>query len=193
MWHRNAIRLSCLFSLVVLQTGLTLSPRPVFAGPEPLRVFRVGGGVQATMPVKRPIPGSVFVKLSPQAPSVSNKAVLVFDHPKLVETGKNYAVWTENFQLTPDLQGGLWLWLHPAKGSKYLIDCAVEWVYDWDKKPDSITNEQFLFKVIGPDGTAPLTVTALDDPQHLQFVLESTEYKWVSFQIVGRSTGGLAA
>jgi hypothetical protein len=123
-------------------------------------------------------PGSVYVKLSPQEPSATNRGVLVFVNPKLVETGLNYATWGPsgniNFQ---GAQGSLMLWLRPATGSKYLIDCAVE---------SSSPNAHFV--VTGPNGTAPFDVKAIAGGQHLTFVLEATDNKWQPFQLTGTGT-----
>jgi hypothetical protein len=123
-------------------------------------------------------PGSVYVKLSPQEPSATNRAVLVFVSPKLVETGLNYATWGPPGSINGQgAQGSLMLWLRPATGGKYLIDCAVE---------SSSPNAYFV--VTGSNGSAPMEVKAVAGGQHLTFVLQATDNDWQSFQITGNGT-----
>jgi hypothetical protein len=116
-------------------------------------------------------PGTIFVKLTAQAPSVTNRGALVFVSPKLVEGGENYASWGAG------ILGSLALWLRPATGKKYLIDCAVE----------SPTKDAH-FTVTGPSGTAPMQVGAVSGGQHLTFVLDATDNKWQHFEISGVGT-----
>ncbi len=197
MSHRNSLRLLVL-SLMVLQSGLTvsqLSADEVAAssrGTGSVHVFRGVGGVRQTTFKAGPTslsaaalknlagtmgatPGTAFVKLSPQLPSVSSRGALVFDRPALVETGQNYALWgPPETALTTGSEGALWLWLHPSTGHKYLIDCAVR-----------STSPNARFQVTGPAGTAPMKVDAIPAGQHLTFVLDAADNNWVSFQISG--------
>jgi hypothetical protein len=123
-------------------------------------------------------PGTTFVKLTAQDPSVTNRGALVFVSPKLVEGGENYATWGPPAGINPvGSEGGLALWLRPATGKKYLIDCAVE-------SPSKGAH----FVVTGPSGTAPLQVDAIAGGQHLSFVLDATDNKWQHFQINGVGT-----
>ena len=199
--HHNTFR-SVVIALVTLVGCLVAPPSKVLAQgtdrskrDEAIRVFKGGGRDRpsrkpagpaslSALDVKKlagmigSAPGSIYVKLSPQEPSVTNRGVLVFVNPKLVETGLNYATWGPpgniNFQ---GAQGSLMLWLRPATGAKYLVDCAVE---------SSSPNAHFV--VTGPQGTAPLDVVAIAGGQHLIFVLEATDNKWQPFQITGTGT-----
>jgi hypothetical protein len=198
MSHRNAL-LVLVVGLMVLQSGLTLSQLSAdeaassSRGMGSIHVFRGGGGVR--QPTFKPgptslsaaavknlaemagaTPGTAFVKLSPQLPSVTSRGALVFDRPKLVETGQNYALWgpPQTAALTSGSEGALWLWLHPSTGHKYLIDCAVR-----------STSPNARFHVTGPAGTAPMKVDAIPAGQHLTFVLDAADNNWVSFQISG--------
>jgi len=202
MSHRNLFRAVVIALVTLLGCLIVSSPRMLLAQggdrskkQEGIQVFKGGGRDRSTMGRKGPTslsaidvkklaglvgsaPGSVYVKLSPQEPSATNRGVLVFVSPKLVETGLNYATWGPpgniNFQ---GAQGSLMLWLRPATGGKYLIDCAVE---------SSSPNAHFV--VTGPNGTAPLDVKAIAGGQHLTFVVEATDNKWQPFQITGTGT-----
>lgn len=124
-------------------------------------------------------PGSVYVKLTVQEPSAANRGALVLVDPVLVEGGQNYASWGPPSSSTNFLgaKGSLNLWLRPATGKKYLIDCAVE-----SSSPEA------HFVVSGPAGTAPMTVDAIPGGQHLTVVLEATDNKWQEFQVHGVGT-----
>lgn len=154
-----------------------------------IHVFKGGGGDRSTQGRKPPRaprvlnqldlktlaglvgsePGTVYAKLTPQAPSVTNRGALVFVSAKIVEGGENYATWGP-----PSSIGGLALWLRPSTGKKYLIDCAVE-----------SPSQGAHFSVQGPTGTAPMQVDAIPGGQHLTFVLDATDNKWQQFQING--------
>jgi len=198
MWHRNVSRIT----IVLLALQIT-SAQQLFAdtfargkGPDAIHVFRGGGGIRPTTPNPGPgvlnpaalkilagqvgsTPGTVFVKLTPQSPSVTNRGALVFDSPKLVEGGANYAIWGAQVSPFGGSKGALWLWLRPSAGKKYLIDCAVQ-----------SASPQARFAVTGPAGTAPMKVDAIPAGQHLTFVLDATDNNWVSFQISGIGVTG---
>ena len=193
MWHPKVSRI-----IIALLTLLMItSSQQLFADtfgrskPDAIHVFRGGGGVRPTAPSPAPgilnaaalktlagqvgsTPGTVYVKLTPQSPSVTNRGALVFDSPKLVEGGQNYAIWGAGEAPVGGSKGALWLWLRPSTGKKYLIDCAVR-----------STSPQAKFTVTGPAGTAPMKVDAIPAGQHLTFVLDATDNNWVSFQISG--------
>jgi hypothetical protein len=121
-------------------------------------------------------PGAIFVKLTPKDPSVINRGALVFVSPTLVEGGENYATWgpsSANVSFFGS-EGHLALWLRPAAGKKYLIDCAVQ-----------SGSEGAVFSITGPSGTAPMQVAGVAGGQHLTFVLDATDNKWQGFQIRG--------
>jgi hypothetical protein len=156
-------------------------------------VFKGGGGDRSTpgrKPPPAPVslslgtlknliggePGAIFVKLTPKDPSVVNRGALVFVSPTLVEGGENYATWgpsSANVSLFGS-EGYLGLWLRPAAGKKYLIDCSVQ-----------SGSEGALFSITGPSGTAPTQVAGVAGGQHLAFVLDATDNKWQGFQIRG--------
>jgi hypothetical protein len=129
-------------------------------------------------------PGTVFAKLTPHMPSIANKAALVFVDPKLVESGADYAVWgppqTEINAVGAD--GSLMLWVRPGSGHKYLVDCAV-----------LSASPHARFVVTGPQGSAAMEVEAIPTGQHLTFVLDAIDSKWVSFRISGTGQKGSAA
>src|SRR5258705_13611678 len=106
MWHRNVSR--TIIALLALQGVLMItSAQQLFAdtfargkGPDAIHVFRGGGGARTPTPNPGPgmlnaaalkilagqvgsTPGTVYVKLTPQSPSVTNRGALVFDSPKL--------------------------------------------------------------------------------------------------------------
>jgi len=195
MWRRNVSRIT--IALLALQGVLVLtSSRQLFAdtparsrGTDAIHVFRGAGGARSTTSNPGPgmlnaatltilagqvgsTPGTSFVKLTPQSPSVTNRGALVFDSPKLVEGGQGYATWGAG-EFSGSV-GALWLWLRPSAGKKYLIDCAVR-----------SATPQARFAVTGPAGTAPMKVEAIPAGQHLTFVLDATDNNWVSFQITG--------
>jgi hypothetical protein len=156
-------------------------------------VFRGGGGDRSTLgrkPPPAPVslsldtiknliggePGAIFVKLTPKDPSVVNRGALVFAGPTLVEGGENYATWgpsSTNLALFGS-EGHLALWLRPATGKKYLIDCSVQ-----------SGSEGALFSITGPSSTAPMQVAGVAGGQHLTFVLDATDNQWQGFQIRG--------
>jgi len=202
MWHRNVSRITIAllaFQGVLVITSAQQLLADTFArgkGPDAIHVFRGGGAVRATTPNPGPgmlnaatlkilagqvgsTPGTVFVKLTPQSPSVSNRGALVFDSPKLVEGGQSYAMWGAGAAPFGGSVGSLWLWLRPSAGKKYLIDCAVR-----------SASPQARFAVTGPAGTAPMKVEAIPAGQHLTFVLDATDNNWVSFQISGIGAPG---
>ena len=121
-------------------------------------------------------PGDIFVKLTPKDASVANRGALVFVNPTLVEGGENYATWgpsSANVSLFGS-EGYLGIWLRPAAGKKYLIDCAVQ-----------SASAGAVFSINGPSGTAPMQVAGVVAGQHLTFVLDATDNKWQGFQIRG--------
>jgi hypothetical protein len=121
-------------------------------------------------------PGAVFVKLTPRDPSVVNRGALVFVSPVVVEGGESYAQWGPS-SATVSLsgsQGYLALWLRPAAGKKYLIDCSVQ-----------SSTEGALFSITGPSGSAPTQVGAIGAAQHLIFVFEASDSQWQGFRISG--------
>jgi len=111
MRHRNVSRI--IIALLALQGVLMItSSRQLFAdtigrakGPDAVHVFKGGGGVRSTTPSPGPgvlnaatlktlagqvgsTPGTVYVKLTPQSPSITNRGALVFDSPKLVKADR---------------------------------------------------------------------------------------------------------
>ena len=200
MWHRNASR--AIVALLALQGVLMItSSQHLFADTvgrstarDAVHVFKGSGGVRPTTAGSGPgmlnaatlkilagqvgsTPGTVYVKLTPQSPSVTNRGALVFDSAKLVEGGQSYATWGPGD--FGGSVGALWLWLRPSAGKKYLIDCAVR-----------SASPQARFWVTGPAGTAPMMVDAIPAGQHLTFVLDATDNNWVSFQISGVGAAG---
>jgi hypothetical protein len=184
MSHRNLFRAVVIALVTLLGCLIVSSPRTLLAQggdrskkQEGIQVFKGGGRDRSTMGRKGPTSLSAL-DVKKLAGLVGSAPGSVYVSPKLVETGLNYATWGPpgniNFQ---GAQGSLMLWLRPATGGKYLIDCAVE---------SSSPNAHFV--VTGPNGTAPLDVKAIAGGQHLTFVLESTDNKWQPFQITGTGT-----
>jgi hypothetical protein len=199
MWRHNSFRLTVIALVTFLGCLIISPPRKLLAQggdrsnrQDGIHVFKGGGRDRSTVRKPGPTalgaldvkklaglvgsaPGTVFVKLTPQDPSAVNRGVLVFVSPKLVETGLNYATWGPPSSINAQgAEGSLMLWLRPATGNKYLIDCAVE-----SSSPGA------HFVVTGPSGTAPLQVGAIAGGQHLIFVLDATDNKWQPFQITG--------
>ena len=197
MSRRTSPRAFVIALMTLIASLLVMAP-PHLAqgggGQRGLQVFKGGGGDLSTAARKSappPLtaldvktlagivgsePGSAFAKLTPHEPSIGGRAALVFVDPKLVETGQNYAVWgppqTQVNAVGAD--GSLMLWLKPMAAHRYLIDCAV-----------ASTSPHARFVVNGPSGTAPMEVEAIPAGQHLTFVLDATDNKWLSFRISG--------
>src|SRR6266496_6168537 len=190
--------LALIATLVCLATAVpsTLLAQGVGRKVGAAHVFKGGGGDRSTLgrkPPPAPVslsldtiknliggePGTTFVKLTAKDPSVVNRGALVFVSPTLVEGGENYATWgpsSANASLFGS-EGYLGLWLRPAAGKKYLIDCSVQ-----------SGSEGALFSITGPSGTAPIQVAGVAAGQHLTFVLDATDNKWQGFQIRGVGT-----
>ena len=194
MRHRNVARI--VIALLAVPGVLSADTLVRGRSPDAIHVFRGGGGARSTAASPGPgmlnpatlkilagqvgsTPGTLYVKLTPQSPSVTNRGALVFDSPKLVEGGQNYAIWGSQAPPAGGSKGSLWLGLRPAAGKKYLIDCAV--------RSDS---PQASFAVTGPAGTASMKVVAVPGGQHLTFVLDATDNNWVPFQISGTGVPG---
>src|SRR5262245_17250930 len=197
IWRRTSHR-GIVIALMTLIVSLAIVPAPKPAhgggGQAGLHLFKGVGGdlsIATRKPGPPPLtafdlktlagmvgsePGSLFAKLTPREPSIGYKAALVFVDPKLVETGASYASWgssqTRSTLVGP--YGSLILWLKPVAARRYLIDCAV-----------AGTTPQPQFEVAGPSGTAPMQVDATPGGQHLTFVLDATDNKWLSFRIDG--------
>jgi hypothetical protein len=204
MFHRTSSRVFVIALMAVI-VSLIIMPSLQRAnggtGRSGLQVFKGGGGelsagrksgpppltaldVKTLAGMVGSQPGTVFAKLTPHTPSIGNKAALVFVDPKLVESGADYAVWgppqTEVNAVGAD--GSLVLWLKPWAGHKYLIDCAV-----------LSASPHARFVVTGPQGSAPMEVGAISSGQHLTFVLDAIDSKWVSFRISGTGQQGSVA
>jgi hypothetical protein len=153
-----------------------------------VHVFKGGGGDRSTPGRKPPpapvpltaaavnkliggVPANLYVKLTPNHPSVVNRGGLNFFDSAVVEGLDNYATWNVY------ANGGLAIWLRPVAGKKYLIDCSVQ-----------SKSKNALFKITGPSGTAPMQVSAIPEGQHLVFLLDATDNKWQHFEITAVGT-----
>ena len=124
-----------------------------------------------------PTPGSTYVTLSVQTPSVANKGHLTFQQPHAVYAGENsFALWGKQEQHAQ----GEWNKIKylivtlksEAAGRRYLFDCSV--------RAQHTPSEPFLLLGAGLEQTfAPV----IPGGQHILFVLETVDAGWYWFDI----------
>jgi len=123
-----------------------------------------------------PTPGSTYVTLSVQTPSVANKGYLTFAQTHLVNAGENYGNWGLQQQVQGEWQTAGYLFVSlksEAAGRRYLFDCSVH--------APGIPSEPFLLS--GPDGLEQTFAAVIPGGQHLLFVLETIDAGWYQFAV----------
>lgn len=123
-----------------------------------------------------PTPGSTYVMLSIQTPSVANKGYLNFSQPHAIHTGENsFGLWGKQEQFQGEWQMIKLLKVSlksEAAGRRYLFDCSV--------RAQQHPSEPFLLVGAGLEQTfAPV----IPGGQHLLFVLETVDAGWYKFYI----------